>query len=93
MLKHAHREFPSDIFLLLETVGAKLTIGIHICIQMINQTALVQSYKKSCKSKRCLAIDVFFRHLAYSCQRVFTIGIPRHRYEWKSHPFNPSSSL
>ena len=28
MLKHAHREFPSDVFLLLETIGAMLTIGI-----------------------------------------------------------------
>lgn len=27
MVKHAHREFPSDVFLLLETVGAKLSIG------------------------------------------------------------------
>ncbi|XP_075976856.1 uncharacterized protein LOC142977054 [Anticarsia gemmatalis] len=26
MIKHAHNEFPSDIFLLLETVGAQLTI-------------------------------------------------------------------
>ncbi|XP_069360083.1 xanthine dehydrogenase/oxidase-like [Maniola hyperantus] len=26
MIKHAHREFPSDIFLLLETIGARLTI-------------------------------------------------------------------
>ncbi|ODM92327.1 Abscisic-aldehyde oxidase [Orchesella cincta] len=28
MLKHAHREFPSDIFLLLETVAAKLRVGL-----------------------------------------------------------------
>lgn len=27
MLKHAHREFPSDIFLLFETAGATLRIG------------------------------------------------------------------
>jgi len=27
MMKHAHREFPSDIFLLLETVAAKLRVG------------------------------------------------------------------
>lgn len=26
MLKHAHREFPSDLFVVLETVGAKVTI-------------------------------------------------------------------
>nr|XP_034832960.1 xanthine dehydrogenase/oxidase-like [Maniola hyperantus] len=26
MVKHAHQEFPSDIFLLLETIGARLTI-------------------------------------------------------------------
>lgn len=27
MLKHAHREFPSDLFVVLETVGAKVTIS------------------------------------------------------------------
>jgi xanthine dehydrogenase/oxidase len=27
MIKHDHHEFPSDIFLILETVGAELTIG------------------------------------------------------------------
>jgi xanthine dehydrogenase/oxidase len=27
MVKHQHREFPSDVFLLLETVGAKLTVS------------------------------------------------------------------
>lgn len=27
MIKHAHREFPSDIFLTLEALGAKLSIG------------------------------------------------------------------
>lgn len=27
MIKHAHHEFPSDIFLLLETIGAQLKIG------------------------------------------------------------------
>lgn len=27
MLKHAHREFPSDLFVVLETVGAKISIG------------------------------------------------------------------
>ncbi|XP_021947093.1 xanthine dehydrogenase/oxidase [Folsomia candida] len=27
MMKHAHREFPSDVFMLLESVGAKLLIG------------------------------------------------------------------
>jgi len=30
MLKHAHRDFPSDVFLLLETVGAKLNIGMSV---------------------------------------------------------------
>lgn len=27
MIKHAHPEFPSDIFMLLETIGATLSIG------------------------------------------------------------------
>ena len=27
MIKHTHREFPSDIFLVLEAVGVMLTIG------------------------------------------------------------------
>ena len=26
MIKHAHREFPSDVFIALETVGAQITI-------------------------------------------------------------------
>lgn len=26
-IKHQHNEFPSDLFLLLETIGAKLVIG------------------------------------------------------------------
>ncbi len=29
MLKHAHKEFPSDLFIVLETVGAKITISKH----------------------------------------------------------------
>ena len=28
MLKHAHREFPSDIFVVLEAIGAMVTIGM-----------------------------------------------------------------
>lgn len=27
MIKHEHREFPSDLFLMLETAGAELHIG------------------------------------------------------------------
>lgn len=27
MLKHTYNQFPSDIFVILETAGAKLTIG------------------------------------------------------------------
>jgi hypothetical protein len=27
MMKHAHPEFPSDLFIVLETVGAKITIS------------------------------------------------------------------
>ena len=27
MLLHKHREFPSDMYTIMETVGAKLTIG------------------------------------------------------------------
>ncbi|XP_035702304.1 xanthine dehydrogenase/oxidase isoform X3 [Folsomia candida] len=30
MIKHAHREFPSDVFVLLETAGAKLTIASSV---------------------------------------------------------------
>jgi len=28
MIKHKHPEFPSDIFMLLETAGAELSIGM-----------------------------------------------------------------
>lgn len=27
MIKHTHREFPSDLFLILETAGAQVHIG------------------------------------------------------------------
>ncbi len=38
MLKHAHKEFPSDLFIVLETVGAKITISKHrlTCISCHN---------------------------------------------------------
>ena len=29
MLKHAHVEFPSDLFIVLETVGAKLNLSMQ----------------------------------------------------------------
>lgn len=30
MVKHEHRDFASDIFLLFETIGAQLTISKHL---------------------------------------------------------------
>lgn len=34
MIKHQHNEFPSDIYLLLETVGAQVTISKNVfCIR------------------------------------------------------------
>lgn len=38
MIKHAHNEFKSDLFLLLETVGATLTI-----IDAVNRETIVVS--------------------------------------------------
>lgn len=32
MLKRNHREFPSDLFTIFETVGAQISIGKYICI-------------------------------------------------------------
>ena len=44
MLKHAHREFPSDVFLLLETIGAMLTIGIkfmnYLSLRLVAEYAI-----------------------------------------------------
>lgn len=28
MIKHAHNEFPSDMFVMLEAIGATITLGI-----------------------------------------------------------------
>jgi len=36
MLKHAHAEFSSDVFLILETVGAKINIGTIKIIAVLN---------------------------------------------------------
>jgi hypothetical protein len=33
-IKHEHPEFPSDIFLILETVGATITIGEFIPVRI-----------------------------------------------------------
>jgi len=31
-MKHEHNEFPSDVYLILETVGATLNIGELSCV-------------------------------------------------------------
>jgi hypothetical protein len=39
MMKHAHREFPSDLFIVLETVGAKITISkTYSVVSLISST-------------------------------------------------------
>jgi hypothetical protein len=37
MIKHDHNDFPSDIFLILETAGALLTVGTNYLSKMITK--------------------------------------------------------
>ena len=40
MLKHAHPDFPSDLFLLVETIGAKLIIKSYDALESVSVTPL-----------------------------------------------------
>ncbi|XP_031766920.2 aldehyde oxidase 1-like [Galleria mellonella] len=56
MIKHQHNEFPSDIFLLLETVGAQLTIVNQRGLQ--ERVSMAQFLKLNMRSKIILNILV-----------------------------------
>jgi hypothetical protein len=44
-IKHEHPEFPSDVFLLLVTVGATLTIGeLSIWPKFLNATPTLETW-------------------------------------------------
>lgn len=34
MIKHAHQDFPSDIFVILEALGASITLGMKLSCNM-----------------------------------------------------------
>jgi hypothetical protein len=53
MMKHYHHDFASDIFLILETVGATLLLGLHI-LQSTSSVIiyiLLQSIQKEMRVK------------------------------------------
>ena len=49
-MKHQHREFPSDVFLILTTVGTKLTIGKQNEEAMISVLLLTYSWSRQSRS-------------------------------------------
>jgi CO/xanthine dehydrogenase FAD-binding subunit len=54
MVKHTHRDFPSDIFLVLETVGAKLEIGYST---MLTKTlSMMEFLKEDMRGKLIVSI-------------------------------------
>lgn len=56
MLKHSHREFPSDVFTLLESVGATLTIGSSL--NLSETYDLLQFLKLDMSGKLILSINL-----------------------------------
>ncbi|CAG4933298.1 unnamed protein product [Parnassius apollo] len=72
MIKHQHPEFPSDLFLLFETVGARLTI----LTPSENKTVTMQDFlKENMRGK--IILNVLLPPLSTQCQLVTYKIMPR----------------
>jgi len=56
MIKHAHNEFPSDLFLVLETVGGRVNVMSHT--GEIQQLALTQFLQSDMRGKLILSLSL-----------------------------------
>lgn len=69
MLKHQHNEFPSDLFLLLDAVGAQLVIADS------NETSLTVSVKEFLKIKMNLKF----------LENIILNSLDKNRFTFKSY--------
>ncbi|XP_021958024.1 xanthine dehydrogenase [Folsomia candida] len=56
MIKHAHHDFPSDVFVLLETAGAKLTIASSDCTIGMKLVTMMDFLKTDMNGKLILSV-------------------------------------
>ena len=88
MLKHAYQDFPSDLFLLVETIGAKLMIKSpdapivsvtpleFLAMDMANKVLMFIEFPPTTDyfflTRPCKGIPIYLHHYFNKCVHLFT---------------------
>lgn len=91
MIKHQHKEFPSDVFLILETCGAEIHIRKYVLIFGSDWIINVNIRSVEAPDKKSSVSLLEFLRIDMKRKLIYSIVLPHlsQQYEYRSYKIMP----